>query len=168
MTNFTDRALKGWETRRANRAVAAAAGTALAEPITVPMSPAAVSLTNLANAVNPELALFAPVLPEVPAEFKAVSGSCGWFAVAEPEPEPEFVLTAPEPKPAKATRQCSCGCNHQTQGLFAPGHDARVKGILARVRDGKADKCTIPPLVVERRLEIRFIARDSVLLALVS
>ena len=170
MTNFTERARKGWETRRANIAAAHAVGTTLAEPVTVPMLPIAASLVNLANAVTPEFKQLStdqtalPVLPEVPAVVKAVSGSCGWFAVAEPE----FVLTAPKPMKivAKAAKPCSCGCGTPTQSLFAPGHDARVKGILARIRDGKADKSTIPALVVERRLEIRFIARDNALLAL--
>lgn len=40
-----------------------------------------------------------------------------------------------------STRDCLCGCGTETGGRFAPGHDARVKGLLLKVERGeeKAD-----------------------------
>jgi len=37
----------------------------------------------------------------------------------------------PAPK-RRNTRPCGCGCGVETGGRFAPGHDARVKGQVAR------------------------------------
>ena len=31
---------------------------------------------------------------------------------------------------------CRCGCGQQTQRTFAPGHDARLKGLIVRVVRG--------------------------------
>jgi hypothetical protein len=44
-----------------------------------------------------------------------------------------------EPKPLKRTHDCLCGCGQETLSLFAPGHDARVKGILLKVERGGTD-----------------------------
>lgn len=47
-----------------------------------------------------------------------------------------------KPKAKKAekldsTRDCLCGCGLETNGLFRPGHDARVKGMLLKVERGE-------------------------------
>lgn len=47
-----------------------------------------------------------------------------------------------EPKAPKApklptTQDCLCGCGLETGGKFRPGHDARVKGWLSKVEQGK-------------------------------
>lgn len=40
---------------------------------------------------------------------------------------------APTPIP---TRDCACGCGNETKSIFAPGHDARLKGQLQRLERG--------------------------------
>lgn len=47
-------------------------------------------------------------------------------------------------KKAKSTHDCICGCKRETMGLYAPGHDARVKGILISVERGKLGLDAIP------------------------
>lgn len=44
-----------------------------------------------------------------------------------------------EPKAPKlpTTQDCLCGCGLETGGKFRPGHDARVKGWLSKVEQGK-------------------------------
>lgn len=32
--------------------------------------------------------------------------------------------------------KCACGCGAGTQSTFAPGHDARAKGVIARIVRG--------------------------------
>jgi hypothetical protein len=52
-----------------------------------------------------------------------------------------------EPKPLKRTHDCLCGCGQETLSLFAPGHDARVKGILLKVERGELTRDSIPESV---------------------
>lgn len=47
-------------------------------------------------------------------------------------------------KAPKSTHDCICGCGRETGGLYAPGHDARVKGILLQVERGKLKKEDVP------------------------
>lgn len=35
---------------------------------------------------------------------------------------------------AKAAAVCLCGCGRETKGRFAPGHDARLRGVLLRAQ----------------------------------
>ncbi len=48
------------------------------------------------------------------------------------------------PKKPKSTHDCICGCGRETGGLYAPGHDARVKGILLQIEKGKLEKDAVP------------------------
>lgn len=54
---------------------------------------------------------------------------------------------APKEKKEKAlptTYDCLCGCKTETAGLFAPGHDARVKGQLYKVERGEMEFTDLP------------------------
>ncbi len=42
-----------------------------------------------------------------------------------------------KPKAEKSVRPCGCGCGGETTAYFVPGHDARFKGWLKRVGDGR-------------------------------
>lgn len=58
-------------------------------------------------------------------------------------------------KPAKAPREkklqtmntCLCGCNSECGGTFAPGHDARVKGMLYKVERGELPYADLPEIL---------------------
>lgn len=52
-------------------------------------------------------------------------------------------LPAP-PRKAKTPRACACGCGAQTKGgRFAPGHDARLLGLVRRVEVGIMDLAAV-------------------------
>lgn len=54
-----------------------------------------------------------------------------------------------EPKAAakpRSSHDCLCGCGKETLSLFAPGHDARVKGIILKVERGDLDRDAIPDM----------------------
>lgn len=51
------------------------------------------------------------------------------------------------PKKLKATHDCICGCQRETGGLYAPGHDARIKGMLLKIERGDLPKDMVPPAV---------------------
>lgn len=42
-----------------------------------------------------------------------------------------------KPKAAKTVRECGCGCKGETTSYFVPGHDARFKGWIKKVGDGR-------------------------------
>lgn len=42
-------------------------------------------------------------------------------------------------KAPKTVRNCACGCGTETTGHFAPGHDARVHGWIAKLADGRIE-----------------------------
>lgn len=42
-----------------------------------------------------------------------------------------------KPKAERKVRQCGCGCGEETMSYFVPGHDARFKGWLKKVGDGR-------------------------------
>lgn len=42
-------------------------------------------------------------------------------------------------KAPKKVRNCACGCGTETTGHFAPGHDARVHGWIAKLADGRIE-----------------------------
>lgn len=42
-----------------------------------------------------------------------------------------------KPKPAKTVRACACGCGTETMSYFAPGHDARMHGLIKKLADGR-------------------------------
>jgi hypothetical protein len=48
-----------------------------------------------------------------------------------------------KPKP---TRQCHCGCGGLTASLFVPGHDMRVKGMIAKMRKGDLQLADVPEI----------------------
>jgi hypothetical protein len=52
-----------------------------------------------------------------------------------------------EPPKPRRTHDCLCGCGQETLSLFAPGHDARVKGILLKVERGELTRDAIPETV---------------------
>jgi hypothetical protein len=39
----------------------------------------------------------------------------------------------------KTVRACACGCGEETMSYFVPGHDARYKGWIKRLADGRID-----------------------------
>lgn len=45
---------------------------------------------------------------------------------------------------AKTTHDCLCACGAETGGLYRPGHDAKVKGILTNIERGKLPKDAVP------------------------
>jgi hypothetical protein len=47
---------------------------------------------------------------------------------------------------------CLCGCGGKTARYFVPGHDARFKGWLAKMLDGKSAKEVGMPAAVEKAL----------------
>lgn len=47
-------------------------------------------------------------------------------------------------KKVRKTHDCICGCGQETGGLYAPGHDARVKGILLKIERGDLEKTAVP------------------------
>lgn len=44
------------------------------------------------------------------------------------------------PKP----RWCACSCGAQVTRTFAPGHDARLKSVARKVKDGELPKSKLP------------------------
>ena len=51
-------------------------------------------------------------------------------------------------KPTKTVRQCLCGtCSEETMGFFAPGHDARFKGLMVKVERGDLAVTDLPKAV---------------------
>ena len=61
--------------------------------------------------------------------------------------------TAGKAKTAKApkeVRKCACECGTDTTGYFAPGHDARMHGWIAKLTDGRIERKDIPTKVANR------------------
>jgi len=54
---------------------------------------------------------------------------------------------APAPKKPASTHDCLCGCGRETLSLYAPGHDARVKGIILKVERGQMKPEDVPETV---------------------
>lgn len=52
---------------------------------------------------------------------------------------------APKEKKLAATHNCICGCGTETGGKFAPGHDARAKGLLLKVERGDLKVADLHP-----------------------
>ena len=50
-------------------------------------------------------------------------------------------------KVPKQVRKCICGCGSDTQGFFAPGHDSRFHGWIAKLADGRMEPKDIPQSV---------------------
>ena len=44
---------------------------------------------------------------------------------------------------------CGCGATNKPKSRFKPGHDARLKGIIAKVKDGRLDASAIPDVLLE-------------------
>jgi hypothetical protein len=57
------------------------------------------------------------------------------------------VVKEKAPKKLRKTHDCLCGCGTETLSLYAPGHDARVKGIILKVERGDLEKSAIPETV---------------------
>lgn len=66
----------------------------------------------------------------------------------EAKSKPAGEKKAPKEKKLKKTHNCLCGCGAETLSLYAPGHDARVKGILLKVERGDLEKSAIPETVI--------------------
>lgn len=67
----------------------------------------------------------------VPSATKAADAAAVKALKAKAEPK------APKEKKLPTTQDCLCGCGLETGGKFRPGHDARVKGWLGKVEQGK-------------------------------
>lgn len=52
---------------------------------------------------------------------------------------------------------CLCGCGMATSGNFAPGHDAKIHGLVNKVLRGQESAANIPVAVIEARGKIKFI-----------
>lgn len=57
--------------------------------------------------------------------------------VAKKAAAPAKPVKVAKEKKADATADCLCGCGLETGGLFRPGHDAKVKGLLYKVERGE-------------------------------
>lgn len=56
-----------------------------------------------------------------------VKGGTGRMAAAK----------AKSAKPPRTVRKCACGCGEETMSYFAPGHDGRWHGWVAKLADGR-------------------------------
>ena len=68
---------------------------------------------------------------------------------------------APRPT-STGNNTCLCGCGTATASRFAPGHDAKVKGLLKKVERGVEPATVIPAAVIEARAEIGFVINNPV------
>jgi len=84
-------------------------------------------------------------------EAKAIADAKAKAAAAKKGGVEKGKAAAPKEKKEKkpkSTHDCLCGCGNETASLYAPGHDARVKGILLKVERGDLEKSAIPETVV--------------------
>jgi hypothetical protein len=106
--------------------------------------PKPIELDGVHKPEPPELrgrALTAEEKREVAERQKAAAKAKAAKAAKAGPPPPK-----PEPKLAK-THDCLCGCAKETQALFSPGHDARVKGLLLKIERGELPVDVLPPTV---------------------
>lgn len=55
-----------------------------------------------------------------------------------------------KPKAPKTVRKCGCGCGGDTTAFFVPGHDARYKGWMKKLADGKIDQAELKKLMGQK------------------
>jgi len=48
-----------------------------------------------------------------------------------------------------AIGKCRCGCGEETQHWFAPGHDAKAKSMLLKVKRGQMTLAEISPMLID-------------------
>lgn len=87
---------------------------------------AGVSLAGTLTTVTTKGSTVAKTTPSKAADVAATKAI---KAKADPKPKKEPKLPT--------TQDCLCGCGLETGGKFRPGHDARVKGWLSKVEQGK-------------------------------
>jgi len=75
------------------------------------------------------------IAEEVIQHFRNVNSICNLTAKTKQEKLPRI------------THKCLCGCGRETSGLYAPGHDAKVKGILLKIERGNLEKSDCPNTV---------------------
>ena len=85
-----------------------------------------------------------PDEPAAPKPSKAEEKKAKLAANLKAAAKPKATKGEAKAKKAKSTHDCICGCKRETMGLYAPGHDARVKGILISVERGKLPVADIP------------------------
>lgn len=99
-----------------------------------------------AAGVNLVEAAPAPAKPEAKGD-KLKAANTARLAALKEKKAAEKAKAPAKPKGEKkleANRDCLCGCGTETTGKFAPGHDARVKGLLLKVERGLEPKSAIP------------------------
>lgn len=52
-----------------------------------------------------------------------------------------------KPKVTKTVRECGCGCKDETMSYFVPGHDARYKGWMKKLADGRLSQDELKKLM---------------------
>lgn len=95
----------------------------------------------------------------------------GWLTQhglkAPPSPPTATPPSRSKPKRTIPGSDCACGCGTATKALFAPGHDARMAGVVARAiaTDGdfsRLEQLPTPPLRVKARAHAeRLLAKGS-------
>jgi len=53
----------------------------------------------------------------------------------------------PKAKVARSSHDCLCGCGSETLSLYAPGHDARVKGLILKCERGIIEPKELPETI---------------------
>jgi hypothetical protein len=110
------------------------------------------------SASAPAVSGKAKVQAKLAATAKGSNNSNSSTKAAAADPEAAAAMTAldkgkdkaagkKEPPKPRRTHDCLCGCGQETLSLFAPGHDARVKGILLKVERGELTRDAIPETV---------------------
>lgn len=92
-----------------------------------------------------------------PADLDTPDGHAGYVTVEAPMTKDEAMAkkaavkakgkpngAVRKEKAPKTVRSCACGCGTETTGYFAPGHDARLHGWIAKLSDGRMEPKDIP------------------------
>lgn len=119
------------------------------EPALAPAAPTTRTTARVGQRVTTLAAVGAA--KEEPEMAQTKSARSKATKVAEKERKAKLVskkaAKAPKAKKApsdKATNDCLCGCKTKVGGKFAPGHDARVKGMLLRIERGEESVDKLP------------------------
>lgn len=127
-TNRTDRAKKGWETRRQKTTVSVPEGTAasaedLREDNALAMRFCSVCKSHSGNTREDE-------------RGNVVCHRCD-------KRRGNGVSSTPKAAPVrtpKGKHPCACGCGSETGGTWAQGHDARFYGIMRKINAGELER----------------------------
>jgi hypothetical protein len=108
----------------------------------------------------------APVLtetPQVPLTPQQIAADFAtWVTTAKTTKAAKLAkvakpATEKKEKKEVEVRECLCGCGGTTKSQFCMGHDAKAKGMLRRVIDGKADANTLPEALLRELPNLKFV-----------